>query len=149
MATLARDAVVIEDYPAHWLGACCLVLAHLADERSLHAVIGHAHEPWTIVTVYLPDPAAWNEDFTERRRQAVTCNCGCDMHRVRIEFLGRWGRAGERVLVTDVPAWECERCGMRTMDADIAAQAERLVRGQGSPGHMEPRTVRAFAHADA
>ncbi len=79
----------------------------------------------------------------------MTCNCGGNMHRTRIEFLGRWGKAGERVLVTDVPAWECERCGMQTLDTEVAARVERLVRDQSAPGHMEPLTVREFAHTDA
>jgi len=78
----------------------------------------------------------------------VTCNCGGAMHQVRAEFLGRWGRAGERVLVTDVPMWECERCGMRTMDPDVAARVERLVREQEAGGHTEPLRVREFAHVD-
>jgi len=66
---LAKDARVIEDYPTDWLGASCLLLAHLEDGRPVHAVIGHAREPWTVITVYLPDPAEWSEDFTERRGQ--------------------------------------------------------------------------------
>lgn len=49
---------------------------------------------------------------------------------------------GERVLVTQVPMWECERCGLRTMDADVAARIERLVRGQQAGGHTGPLWVR-------
>jgi len=66
---LARDAQVIEDYPYDSEGPSALALAHLADGRPVHAVIGFSTEPWTIITVYRPDdePHRWNPDFTKRR----------------------------------------------------------------------------------
>jgi hypothetical protein len=69
-AAVAKDGEVIEDYPGDVRGASCLVLAHLADGRPLHMVIGYAREPFRIITVYRPDlrPELWSPDFRTRRR---------------------------------------------------------------------------------
>jgi len=64
---------MIEGFPRGRPGreaASVLVLAWLPDGRPVHVVIGHAEDPWVIVTVYRPDerPTEWNADFTRRRR---------------------------------------------------------------------------------
>ncbi len=68
IVAVADNGRVIEDYPDHWLGACCLLLARLPGGAPIHVVMGHAREPWTVITVYVPDSAEWNDDFIERRR---------------------------------------------------------------------------------
>lgn len=68
LEALASDLRILRIYPEDRQGESALVLTHLADGRALHAVIGCGRVPWTIVTVYLPDPERWNWDFTERRR---------------------------------------------------------------------------------
>lgn len=67
-SALAAGVRILRRYPEDRQGESALALAHLADGRALHAVIGYGRRPWTIVTVYLPDPGQWNADFTERRR---------------------------------------------------------------------------------
>jgi hypothetical protein len=66
-ATLEGDC--IEDYPVDPRGPSCLVLCRLADGRYLHVLWGF-DEPSRqaiLITVYLPDPQRWSEDFRTRR----------------------------------------------------------------------------------
>ena len=66
----------------------------------------------------------------------------------RVEMLGRWGSDGRRVLVTDVPAWVCERCGEQVLDHETARSVEALVRRGADPrDDLEPVTVRHFGHS--
>ena len=59
----------IEDYPDDPRGSSCLVLGRYADRGAVHALWGfdgpsrHA----ILITVYLPDPHRWSEDFRGRR----------------------------------------------------------------------------------
>ncbi len=51
-----------------------------------------------------------------------------------VEHFSRWGPEGQRVLVTDVPALRCVRCGMVLFENDVAQRLEDLVRGaEGEP----------------
>lgn len=62
----AVEARIIEANPQDARGASTLVLAHLSDGTAVHALIGHGQQPWAVITVYIPDPARWNSDYTER-----------------------------------------------------------------------------------
>jgi hypothetical protein len=63
---IGRDAPeVIEDYPLHALGPCCLVLGWADLARPLRIVVGYPG--YEVVTVYEPDTAGWAE---YRRRVA-------------------------------------------------------------------------------
>ena len=67
LTALAETGHVVEQYPEGQRGPSCLVLAWLPSHQPVHAVIGFGREPWTLVTVYRPDPIQWTEDFTRRR----------------------------------------------------------------------------------
>ena len=66
-----NNAIVVEDYPTFPKGAAVLVLEFDGNDRPIHVVWGIPKgftSPAVLVTAYRPDPAKWNEHFTERRK---------------------------------------------------------------------------------
>ena len=59
----------IEDYPTDPRGPSCLVRGKLADGSIVHALWGFdaPSRQAILITVYLPDPQRWTEDFRKRR----------------------------------------------------------------------------------
>jgi hypothetical protein len=63
------DATVIEDYPSFPKGPAVLLLQFDRDRRPVHVVWGipkGSSSPAVLVTAYRPDPARWNDTFTQR-----------------------------------------------------------------------------------
>lgn len=58
---------ILEDYPEHRRGACCLVGGYTAERRPLHVVCTTAQPLLIIITVYEPKPPKWSTP-TERGR---------------------------------------------------------------------------------
>jgi hypothetical protein len=50
---------IIEDYPTHQRGACCLIPGRDAAERAAHIVCTTAQPVLIIITAYLPLPPRW------------------------------------------------------------------------------------------
>jgi hypothetical protein len=58
---------IIEDYPEHRYGPCCLVFGITDNGKALHIVCS-LREIVDVITVYEPDPAEWEADLRTRRR---------------------------------------------------------------------------------
>ena len=50
---------IIEDYPEHRRGACCLICGDTNARRPLHIVCTSKRKPVLIITVYEPQPPKW------------------------------------------------------------------------------------------
>jgi len=50
---------VLEDYPQHKRGPCCLVSGHTRAGRPVHVVCTTAQPTLIIITVYEPKPPKW------------------------------------------------------------------------------------------
>lgn len=59
---------IIEDYPEHRRGPCCLVCGRTAGGRDIHVVITNERVPPRIITVYEPKPPHWLTPRERRRR---------------------------------------------------------------------------------
>ena len=57
---------VLENYPEHRRGACCLLYARTAKNRHLHVVCTTAQPVLIVITVYEPKPPRW---LTATRRR--------------------------------------------------------------------------------
>jgi hypothetical protein len=54
-----RSCQILEDYPEHLRGACCLVLGYTEAGRPLHVVCTTSLPTLVIITVYEPQPPRW------------------------------------------------------------------------------------------
>lgn len=61
-----RSGAIIEDYPRHHYGPCCLILGHTRAGKALHVVCS-CRAVVDIITVYEPDLAEWEPDLRTRR----------------------------------------------------------------------------------
>lgn len=59
---------ILENYPDHRRGACCLLNGVTNNDRSLHIVCTTAQPVLIIITVYEPKPPKWITP-TQRRRE--------------------------------------------------------------------------------
>lgn len=50
---------ILENYPDHRRGACCLLMGHTLAGRPLHVVCTTTHPVVIIITVYEPMPPKW------------------------------------------------------------------------------------------
>jgi hypothetical protein len=50
---------VLENYPEHRRGACCLLYGRAANGRHLHVVCTTAQPVLIVITVYEPRPPRW------------------------------------------------------------------------------------------
>jgi hypothetical protein len=60
---------ILENYPEHRRGACCLLGGQTTAGRPLHIVCTSAHPVLIIITVYAPQPPKWLTP-TQRRPSA-------------------------------------------------------------------------------
>ena len=63
------QGIVLEDYPQHRRGACCLVYGRTRAGRAVHVVCTSAQPTLIIITVYEPKLPKW---ITPRQRRPLT-----------------------------------------------------------------------------
>ena len=61
-----QSGEIIEDYPQHHYGPCCLILGFTRTGRALHMVCS-CRAVVDIITVYEPDLTEWEPDLRTRR----------------------------------------------------------------------------------
>jgi len=59
---------IIEQYPSDYPFPSCLVLGYTEEGKALHIVCGSNGTELWLITVYIPSPADWTEDFRQRRK---------------------------------------------------------------------------------
>jgi len=64
-----RGATVIENYPDHKRGPCCLVYGRNQAGRDLHVVCTTSLDFAVIITVYEPKEPKWETPLTRGRRE--------------------------------------------------------------------------------
>jgi hypothetical protein len=64
-----HQARVVENYPEHKRGPCCLVHGQNSTGRDLHVVCTTSLDIATIITVYEPKPPKWKNPFTRGRTE--------------------------------------------------------------------------------
>jgi len=58
---------VIENYPEHQRGSCCLVCGQDSEKRFLHVCCTTSHETAIIITVYEPKLPKWVTPYQRRK----------------------------------------------------------------------------------
>ena len=64
-----RNAEIIEDYPTHKRGPCCLIYGRVSSGRDLHLVITTEKIPPRVITVYEPRQPYWVTPRQRRREE--------------------------------------------------------------------------------
>jgi len=64
-----RRATVVENYPDHKRGSCCLVHGQNSTGRDLHVVCTTSLDIAIIITVYEPKPPKWLDPFTREKTE--------------------------------------------------------------------------------
>ena len=62
-------AQIIENYPEHRRGPCCLLAGYTGAGRPVHVVCTTAHSELILITVYEPGPPKWITPTQRRRRR--------------------------------------------------------------------------------
>jgi Domain of unknown function (DUF4258) len=67
LSTGIANGRVLEDYPDHERGACCLIAGETLNLRPMHIVCSTTTRPIIVITVYEPKPPKWTTP-TQRGR---------------------------------------------------------------------------------
>lgn len=59
LSEAVSTATLLEDYPEHRRGPCCLLCGTTQNGRPLHIVCTTQLEPLVVITVYEPKPPKW------------------------------------------------------------------------------------------
>lgn len=68
LLTCLAHCTLLEDYPEHKRGACCLICGHAHTGRYLHVVCTTEGPELIIITVYEPKPPKWESPFQRGMR---------------------------------------------------------------------------------
>jgi hypothetical protein len=61
------DAVIVENYPLHKRGACCLACRATSKQRFIHVVCTTSQDIIIVITAYEPKPPKWSTPFERGR----------------------------------------------------------------------------------
>ena len=64
-----RTGHIIEAYPKDYPFPSCLVLGCTLHHKPLHVVIGVGEGYLWLITAYFPNPAKWDDNFSQRKEQ--------------------------------------------------------------------------------
>ncbi len=64
-----RRAIVVENYPDHKRGSCCLVYGRSTEGRDVHVVCTSSLDLAIIITVYEPKLPKWKNPFTRSKTE--------------------------------------------------------------------------------
>lgn len=64
-----QDGRILENYPEHQRGPCCLLYGHSREGRDLHVVVTTGLEKLLIITVYAPGLPWWQSPTTRAERR--------------------------------------------------------------------------------
>lgn len=62
------NCTLLENYPEHKRGACCLVCGRAETGRYLHVVCTYEYPESVIITMYEPKPPKWETPYKRRVR---------------------------------------------------------------------------------
>ncbi len=54
-----ESSCILEDYPEHRRGSCCLLCGYTGSARPIHVVCTTGREELIVITVYEPKPPKW------------------------------------------------------------------------------------------
>ena len=62
------DGMIVENYPTHRRGPCCLVYGRTIAGRDLHLVVTSSLAPVLIITAYEPKTPFWTTPVTQGKK---------------------------------------------------------------------------------
>jgi hypothetical protein len=71
MAAALSKGIVVENYPDHKRGSCCLVCGQNHEGRFLHICCTTSLEVVVIITVYEPKPPKWITPYQRRSKNEM------------------------------------------------------------------------------
>lgn len=139
-----RSAEVLETYPEHRRGACCLICGRTETGRPLHLVCTTAQPVLVIYYGVRTETAEMGVSNQEKSERTMKCAIeGCAgiyeirlvTHTVRYE--------GEIVVIDHVPAEVCSVCGDVLLTPETVRHIEALLRSR--PGIAKTAPVYEYA----
>ena len=137
-----QSGQIIEDYPQHHYGPCCLILGPTSAGKALHLVCS-CRSVVDIITVYEPDPRSGNGPPNQEGDTSMTDQSRCSVCRAHL----RAGTTtytqepeGRLAVVTDVPVLACPQCGELYFAPETVDRLQRLLT-HGAENGPAPRTI--------
>ncbi len=128
--TEIREAIlngsILEDYPEHRRGPCCLIHGKTESGRDLHLVVTKERASQSDNRLRA---AAAQVGNAAAERLAMKCDLCKGRYTHRVVVLA-FQRAGRSVVVEDVPAMVCEVCGDTLLSEETVQETEDVLQQQ-------------------
>lgn len=132
-----RNSEILEDYPGHRRGPCCLILGWTKTLRPLHVVCTTGQPVLIIITVYEPRPPKW----VTPREGAGGMRCSierCPGEYEERKIVHTLCYRGKVVVFEGVPAEVCPVCGDVLLKPETVRRIEQLLEGKAALVSMAP-----------